>query len=188
MCDGAVRTRLDTDEGELDFQDYFVRRQARPVVRRIDYAGAMQVPPGATLAARLTDPALAAIFIAPSNPLLSIAPILAIPSLRAALRSAHAPRIAISPIIAGQALRGPAARLLHELGFEASASGVAAYYGPLLDGFLVDEADAALVPALASAGLAVRTAPAVMRDVAARRRLARCALDFATALGRADTA
>jgi hypothetical protein len=110
MSDLPVRTVLDCDTAAgpatLNFQDYFVRQRAEPRVKAIHYQGASQTPPAATLAAALTDPDLAAIFIAPSNPWLSIEPILAIPSIRAAVRSSHAPVVAVSPIVAGQALKG----------------------------------------------------------------------------------
>lgn len=179
MSDAPVQTLVDTDAGVLSFQDYFVRRRAEPRVRSFTYAGAMAAPPDATLAAVLTDPGLAAIFIAPSNPFLSIDPILAIPSLRAAVRSAAAPVIAISPIVGGRALKGPTAKIMTELGLAPSAGAVAAHYDEMLDGYIVDEADAGEVAALRGLGLAVTSTNTVMQSLEDRLRLARVALEFA---------
>jgi LPPG:FO 2-phospho-L-lactate transferase len=179
MSDAPVRTVLDTDEGTLAFQDYFVRRQAEPRVTGLRYEGAANAPPSARLAAQLTDPALAAIFIAPSNPWLSIDPILAIPSLAAALRSAVAPVIAVSPLVAGRALKGPTAKLMAELDVPVNAAEVARHYGDILDGFVLDHADRELAPPLIDEGLAVAATDIVMRDAVAREQLARFLLGFA---------
>jgi LPPG:FO 2-phospho-L-lactate transferase len=182
MSDARVRTMLDTDEGTLAFQDYFVRRQAMPRVQAIRYEGAAQAPPAAAIAALLTDPSLAAVFIAPSNPLLSIGPILAVPSISAAIRSTTAPVVAISPIVAGRALRGPAAKLLTELGEHPSATAVASRYRDLLDGFVFDEQDAAEAAALTLPGVTALTAQTVMRDIEDQARLAEAAVAFAARL------
>ena len=181
MSDAIVRTVLDTDEGPLAFQDYFVRRQAQPRVTAIRYEGATLAPPDAALANLLTHPDLAAVFIAPSNPFLSIDPILAIPSLAAALRSTPAPVIAISPIVGGKALKGPTAKLMAELGLPVSAAAVARHYGELLDGYVLDELDRAEADGLVAGGLAVAATRTVMNSVADRVRLAEFALDFAAA-------
>lgn len=179
MADTKVRTILETDVGTLDFQDYFVRRQAQPVVRKIRYEGAAAAPPVAEFAHLLTDPALAAVFIAPSNPWLSIDPILAIPSLRAALRSTTAPVIAVSPIVGGRAIKGPTAKIMGELGIPVSAAAVARHYGELLDGYLVDDADRAEADALVAGGLAVGATRTVMQSLEDRVALAGFAVNFA---------
>lgn len=179
MSDAPVRTRIETDDGMLDFQDYFVRHKAEPVVRALHYTGAATAPPDATLAALLTDPGLAAILIAPSNPWLSIAPLLAIPSLRAALRSATAPVVAVSPIVGGQALKGPTAKIMTELGLTPSATAVANFYREFIDGFVVDSVDAAEAEAIRRDGIATATTNTVMKDLADREALARFTLDFA---------
>lgn len=179
MSDAPIRTLLDTDAGRLEFQDYFVRRRAEPRVTAIRYEGASQAPPAAALASLLTEPDLGAIFIAPSNPWLSIDPILAIPSLAAALRSSTAPVIAISPIVGGQALKGPTAKIMTELGLPVSAGAVAAHYGNLLDGFILDDADRADADALIADGLAVGATETVMKTLDDRIRLAEFALGFA---------
>ncbi len=179
MSDAPIRTILDTDAGLLEFQDYFVRRHAEPRVTAIRYEGALRAPPAAALASLLTEPDLAAIFIAPSNPWLSIDPILAIPSLAAALRSSTAPVIAIAPIVGGQALKGPTAKIMTELGLPVSAGAVAGHYRPLLDGFILDDADSADADALIADGLAVGATHTVMKTIDDRIRLAEFALGFA---------
>ncbi len=179
MADARVRTVLDTDAGTLDFQDYFVRRRAEPVVRAIRYEGATAAPPVAEFASLLTDPDLGAVFIAPSNPWLSIDPILAIPSLRAALLSTTAPVIAISPIVGGKAIKGPTAKIMGELGIPVSAAAVARHYGELLDGYILDDVDRPEAAALVAEGLAVVATNTVMRTLNDRIALAGFALDFA---------
>ncbi|MBN8280199.1 MAG: 2-phospho-L-lactate transferase [Gammaproteobacteria bacterium] len=179
MADTKVRTVLETDAGTLDFQDYFVRRKTEPVVKSIRYEGAAAAPPVAAFANLLTDPALAAVFIAPSNPWLSIDPILAIPSLRAALRSTTAPVIAISPIVGGKAIKGPTAKIMGELGIPVSAASVARHYGDLLDGYILDDADRNDATELVTDGLAVAATKTVMQSLEDRVALAGFALDFA---------
>lgn len=186
MSDLPVRTVLDCDTAAgpatLSFQDYFVRQRAEPRVRAIHYQGASQTPPAATLAAALTDPDLAAIFIAPSNPWLSIEPILAIPSIRAAVRSSHAPVVAVSPIVAGQALKGPTAKIMSELGLRPSAQAVAHHYRDLLGGFILDQADAGEAAAIIDEGIAVAATQTVMHTLDDRLKLAAFALGFAATL------
>lgn len=179
MSDSPVRTMIDSADGPLAFQDYFVRRRAEPAVKGIRYEGATQAPPVAALASLLTEPDLAAIFIAPSNPWLSIDPILAIPSLSAALRSTTAPVIAISPIVGGRALKGPTAKIMGELGLPVTAGAVAAHYGDLLDGYILDDVDCNEADALVAGGLAVAATRTVMTTLEDRIRLAEFAIGFA---------
>jgi len=138
MSDDPVRTLVDTVEhGQLAFQEYFVRHRWQPVVTRISYAGTEVARPSA---AALTALQMAdAVVICPSNPLLSIGPILAVPGLREAL--ADKPVVAVTPLVSGAALKGPAAKLMDELGWVVSPPSVAAYYGDLLDGFVLDQRD-----------------------------------------------
>ncbi|NWF68948.1 MAG: 2-phospho-L-lactate transferase [Chloroflexi bacterium] len=153
MSDEPVATLIDTVEyGELAFQHYFVRYRWQPTVKGLRYVGAEQ--------ARLTPQVTAAlakadvILIAPSNPWLSVAPILAVPGMRAALVARPIPRVAVTPIIAGQAVKGPAAKLMVELGYLPSAAAVAAYYGDLINGFVYDKRDSGLsFPALRAVAL-----------------------------------
>jgi LPPG:FO 2-phospho-L-lactate transferase len=127
------------EHGTLAFQEYFVRYRWQPTVRRLYYNGADRVRPAPGLLDALAQ--ASAIVICPSNPLLSIEPILQIPGIRAALERRTAPCVAVSPIIAGQAVKGPAAKLMAELSMEVSAAGVAQYYGTLIDGLVIDSAD-----------------------------------------------
>jgi LPPG:FO 2-phospho-L-lactate transferase len=141
MSDDPVRTRLDTAEGWLDLQPYFVRRRAEPAVRAIEYAGADTARPHRDVLAALGDPDLRAVVICPSNPLISIGPILALPGLRQALKACAAPVVAVSPLIAGQAVKGPTAKMMRELGLAPSAAAVAELYRDVVDLFVVDERD-----------------------------------------------
>ncbi len=176
MSDDPVRTIIRTDDGELPFQDYFVRLGCAVSVRGIRYDGAP--------VARL-NPALpasrrpSAIIICPSNPYLSVDPILAVPGMRAWLRAQGCPIVAVSPIVGGVAIKGPAAKIMAELGAPASAVGIARHYAGLVDGLVVDIVDAALAPQIAAQGLAVKVAPTVMSNSADRVALARATLAFA---------
>jgi LPPG:FO 2-phospho-L-lactate transferase len=157
-----VRTRLMTDAGELDFQAYFVQRSQRDEVRAVRFEGADFARPSPAALAALASAEL--VVIGPSNPIVSIGPILAIPGMREALLATAAPRIGVSGIVAGRALRGPADRMLTSLGHESSALGVARLYDGLLDHFVIDEADAELAPAIEELGMPVSVLPTVMRD------------------------
>jgi LPPG:FO 2-phospho-L-lactate transferase len=179
MTDDTVETVIETDEGDLAFQDYFVRRQAKPRVRGVRYEGADRVPPSAAMATLLTDPGLAGIFIAPSNPWLSIDPILAIPFLGAALRSSRAPVIAVSPLVGGRALKGPTAKIMEELGLAVTSHSIASHYRELLDAFVLDTVDAADAPAIADLGLTPAVTPTVMASLEDRVALARFCLELA---------
>jgi LPPG:FO 2-phospho-L-lactate transferase len=181
MSDDRVRTVLDTDAGTLGFQDYFVRRRCMPAVRAIHYDGAEQARAAAQSLQALRQGAFAAVVICPSNPYLSVDPILAIPGWRDALASTAAPVIAVSPLIAGQAVKGPTAKIMRELALEVSPLTVAKHYEPLLDGFVLDEADAALA---AQFEVPVHIAPTLMRDLADKERVAREVLAFASMLQR----
>ena len=178
MSDDPVRTVVDTDEGALAFQEYFVRRQCKPQARAVRYDGAEAAAALPAALEALADPRLAAIIICPSNPYLSIGPMLAVPALRSALLATRAPVIAVSPIIAGRAIKGPAAKLMAELGAEVSSAGIARYYGDLIDGFVLDAADADLAPHVGCPTLVTNT---VMESLADRKELARNCLAFATA-------
>jgi LPPG:FO 2-phospho-L-lactate transferase len=177
--DDPVRTRLRTDEGWLDFQDYFVRLQCRPVVRELAFDGAEDASPHPDLLAALADERLRAVIICPSNPFISVEPILAIPGMRQALIGCGAPVIAVSPIIGGRAIKGPTAKIMTELGMTPSATAVAARYGDLLDGYVMDIGDAE-----EAAGVSPRVtlAPTLMTNLAEREALARVVLDAADEL------
>jgi LPPG:FO 2-phospho-L-lactate transferase len=176
MSDDPVRTRIGTAEGWLDFQDWFVGRRAGPAVRAIDFLGAAVArPQPAVLAALAARPR--AVVICPSNPFISIEPILAVPGMRAAIAASGAPVIAVSPIIAGQAVKGPTAKIFAELGTPPTAAAVAARYGALLSGFVMEERDDAT-------GIAARVfrAATLMRSLEDKVSLARAVLAAAEAL------
>jgi LPPG:FO 2-phospho-L-lactate transferase len=129
--------------------------------------------------AALADPALEAVIVCPSNPWLSVAPILAMPELRAALQACPAPVVAVAPIVGGKAIKGPTAKLMAELGLPVSAAAVAHYYGDLLNGYVLDEADANLA---AEIDTATAVLPTVMTDLASKQGLANAVLGFAQSL------
>jgi LPPG:FO 2-phospho-L-lactate transferase len=149
MTDDPVRTRLRTEEGWLDFQDYFVRRRSAPVVREVVYAGATEARANRDFLAALAADDLEIVVICPSNPFLSIDPILALPGVRDGLRGCRAPVVAVSPIIGGKAVKGPTAKIMAELGLPTGAAAVAQHYADILDVYVADEADAGEVAELA---------------------------------------
>jgi LPPG:FO 2-phospho-L-lactate transferase len=184
MSDAPVRTRILTDQGELEFQRYFVQQRCAPAARAIRYQGAKDARPSDAFAAALTRPDLAAIVICPSNPYLSIDPILAVPGVRGAIERAAAPVVAVSPIIAGTALKGPAAKLMAELGAAPGVEAVAHHYAGLIDGLVIDTADVIAAAAIEAAGVRVMATQTVMHDDNDRRHLARRTLAFAAELTR----
>jgi LPPG:FO 2-phospho-L-lactate transferase len=179
MSDDPVRTKLRTDEGWLDFQDYFVRRRCEPAVREVIFAGADRARPQADIIDALRDPRLRAVVICPSNPLISIDPILAVPGIRDALLACAAPVVAVSPIVGGRAVKGPTAKMMAELGHAPSAGEVACRYAAFLDGYVFDASDR-----LPAAPSHVRTIAAhtVMTTLEDRETLARAVLDLADSL------
>jgi LPPG:FO 2-phospho-L-lactate transferase len=182
MTDDRVATQIDTPAGTLEFQDYFVGRRQSDDVLGVTFAGIEQATahPDALAAIREAE----AVLIAPSNPIVSVAPILGTPGIREALDDTPAAIVAVSPIVGGRALKGPAAQMLATLGHEVSALGVARLYAGLIDGLVIDEIDQELVPAIELIGTRVLVTAAVMGDEADRRRLATEVLDFAATLTR----
>lgn len=178
MSDDPVRTRIRTDDGWLDFQDYFVRYQSRPVVREIVFSGAAEARPQPDLLAMLADPTLRAVIICPSNPLISIDPILSLPGVRNAVIGCKAPVLAVSPIIAGRAVKGPTAKMLDELGVTPSAEAVARRYVDMIDVFVADPDDAVVVSD-AGLDLEIIATPTLMKSLVDREHLARAVLDAA---------
>ena len=141
MSDNPVATRLSTNEGDLPFQRYFVQRRCSPEVHAIRFEGAEQASAAAGVIEAITDSATKAILIAPSNPWLSVDPILAVPGRREALAEARAPVVAVSPIVGGQAVKGPTAKLMSEMGLAVTNESIAAHYADVIDGLLVDQRD-----------------------------------------------
>jgi LPPG:FO 2-phospho-L-lactate transferase len=184
MADEPVRTEVRCDEGWLDFQTYFVARRQRPEVRAVRFSGIDAARPTVEVATAIAG--ASAIVLAPSNPFVSIGPILAVPGMGeaiAAARAAGTPVVGVSPIVGGRALKGPADRMLVSLGRASSALGVAEGYVGIVDGFVVDAIDADLAPAIEALGIAVDIDDTVMVDDAARARLGVAVLAFAERLG-----
>ena len=179
MTDDRVRTRVLTAEGWLDFQRYFVEQQCRPEVVGFSYDGAATATPHPDIIAAITRPDLRAIVICPSNPFISIEPILALPGMRKALQESTAPIVAVAPIIGGKAIKGPTAKMMSELGLEVGAETVAKRYGELLDGYIVDQLDAALATKLPIPTIATN---ALMVSLADREQLAKTVLSLADKL------
>lgn len=182
MSDDPVRTVLETDAGTLEFQDYFVRRRCAPVVSAIRHDGADAARPNPVAMEILAAPSLAAVVLCPSNPWLSIGPLLAMPALRRALANCRAPVVAVSPVIGGRCVKGPTAKLMRELGLEVSARSVARHYAGLIDGIVVDEADGALLDGL---GIPATRTRILMMSLSDRDALAQEVLRFAASLRRA---
>jgi len=176
MSDAPVRTQIATAGGWLDFQRYFVAEQCRPVARAVRFAGAETAQPSPAFIAALRRDDLAAIVICPSNPFLSVDPILALPGVRAMLATTPAPVVAVSPLVGGRAIKGPLAKMLTELGRPCNNKTIGAHYAGLVDHLLIDECDAADAPCLRDIGLAVTVTGTMMRDAADRERLARVTL------------
>ena len=174
MTEDRVRTRLLTEDGWLDFQDYFVRLRAAPAVREIAYTGALEAQANPDFLAALSDDALELVVICPSNPFLSIDPILSLPGVREALRASHAPVAAVSPIIGGNAVKGPTSKIMAELGLPISATAVARHYADILDTYIADEADTDEVTDLEVPTILTRTLMVTLddRDALARTVMA----------------
>jgi LPPG:FO 2-phospho-L-lactate transferase len=174
MCDQPVPTMIDTAEGELHFQEYLVKRRAQPVVRGIRFDGVdnAQVARGVLEAIRDAD----RILICPSNPLISIGPILAVPGIREALRARKESVIAVCPIVGGKSLKGPSDKMLAELGHEASALGVAKLYADFTGMFVIDPADKTQAESIRKLGMKAEIVPTVMRTRRQKRKVARSLL------------
>jgi len=180
--DDRLRTKLSTDEGWMDFQPWFVGKRCAPRVFALAYEGAETARPGTAVLDALAAADL--VLVAPSNPLLSIEPVLAVPDLRAAIRASSAPCVGVSPLIGGKAVKGPLARLMADLGQEVTSAAVARRYAGLLDGFVVDTGDRADAEVLQADGLAVQATDILMGGPKSAERLAREVLAFARTVAR----
>ncbi|ACI92140.1 lppg:fo 2-phospho-l-lactate transferase [Afipia carboxidovorans OM5] len=181
VTDDPVRTVVVTPEEELAFQRYFVALRCEPAVRAIRFDGAESARLAKGVRDALQSEGLRMIIICPSNPFLSIDPILAAPGLREALRAADVPIVAVSPLVAGQAVKGPTRKIMDELQVEATTASIAAHYGDLIDGLVIDVGDVAEGAALS---VAVHAAPTLMTDDESKIELARNVLAFGDALAR----
>jgi LPPG:FO 2-phospho-L-lactate transferase len=176
MSDDRVRTRVRSDSGWIDFQDYFVRQQCRPVVRELAFDSADKARAQSDIIAALKGGKVRAVVICPSNPFISIEPILAVPGMREAIAACGAPVVAVSPIVGGRAVKGPTAKMMQELGLAVSSASVAKRYRDLLTGYIVDQADAEGIPGK------VHIASTLMTTLAEKEALARTVLTFADSL------
>ena len=179
MSDDPVRTRVLTSEGWLDFQEYFVHRRCQPAVRAFTFDGAKLARAQPEALAALLRPDLRAIIICPSNPFVSVEPILAIPGIRAAIQQSYAPVVAVTPIIGGKAVKGPAAKMLAELALEVSGAAVARRYVGIIDGFIIDQADPVPEPI---PGVTFIRAATLMNSTDDRARLAHATLQAADSI------
>lgn len=182
MSDDRVRTIVRTPDGaHLAFQDYFVRLRCAPEAAGFEFDGAAVALPSPPLAAVMRA-GVAAVMVCPSNPYVSVDPILAVPAIGAFVRDRSVPCVAVSPIVGGAALKGPAAKMMRELGVDASALGIARHYAGVVDGLIIDRVDAGLADAIEAEGMKTLVTDTVMRSNDDKARLARAALDFARAL------
>ena len=182
VSDDPIRTRIATSDGELAFQDYFVRHRCAPRVQGITYQGAAAARLAPPALAALQSAALEAIIICPSNPYLSVDPLLAVPQLLPAVRAARVPVIAVTPLIGGEAVKGPTAKIMRELGIAPTPRAVAQHYEAWIDAFVLDRADAAQATTF---DIPVHVSDTLMKSLGDRERLAREVLGFAATLPRA---
>lgn len=179
VTDDLIRTIVVTTDGELEFQQYFVKHRCEPVVEQIRFDGAEKVAMTKEVRASFDDADLRLVVICPSNPYLSVDPILAVPGIRDCLRAARVPIVAVSPIIGGQAVKGPTRKIMDELGRAATNAEIVRHYSGLIDGLIVDVADAAGAAGLDSE---VCVAPTLMTDLASKTALAEQVLSFGKTL------
>jgi LPPG:FO 2-phospho-L-lactate transferase len=177
MSDDPVPTMLQTDEGRMHLQDYFVRRRCEPRLSAIEFENAAQARPAPGVIDAIAE--ANAIVIAPSNPLISIGPILAVPGIRGALRATRSRVIAISPLVGGKSLKGPSDKMMAELGHDVSVAGVARLYQDICATLVMDEADADQRAAVEALDMRAVVASTAMRDIEDKERLARAVLHLA---------
>jgi LPPG:FO 2-phospho-L-lactate transferase len=180
MSDDPVPTIIESSEGALHFQEYLVKRRAEPVVRGIRFVGFESARPAPGVLGAISS--ANRIIICPSNPLISIGPILAVPGVREQLQAYKEKVFAVCPIVGGKSLKGPSDKMLAQLGYEPSALGVAKLYAPFTGTFIIDPADKSQAPAIAALGMKVVILPTVMKTLAQKRKLARALLSLPSSL------
>ncbi|MDG1444560.1 MAG: 2-phospho-L-lactate transferase [Pseudomonadales bacterium] len=180
MCDMPVATKVNVESGKLmAFQHYFVRDRCEPKVTGFEFEGISDASPSLGFKAALTNNNLGSIIICPSNPFVSVDPVLKLPGVMAAIEAANAPTIAVSPIVGGQAIKGPAAKMMKELGMPQTALAVAQHYQGRIDGFVIDEADATMAADIEALGIKTLVTKTMMRSLQDRVDLAEACLTFA---------
>lgn len=177
MCDQPAATFLDTNEGLMHWQEYLVKHLAEPVVRAIRFTGMEKARPSEGVLAAIET--ASAIVICPSNPLISIGPILAVPGIREALRQRRADVLVVCPLVGGKSLKGPSDKMMEQLGYEASALGVAKLYADFTGTFVIDPADEKEASAIEGLGIHTVVRPTIMRTAAQKIGLARAAVALA---------
>lgn len=183
MSDDPVRTMVHTDSGLMEFQNYFVREQCRPKVLSVEYVGANKAQLNPEIVNWVNQPDFAGIILCPSNPFLSIDPMLAIPALRSLLQNSGVPVIAVSPIVGGGAIKGPTAKIMRELSLPLSAAWVAENYADFLNGFVLDQQDSEDQGGIEAFNLQVQVADTVMQSLEDKIRVAQVCIDLLTRLG-----
>lgn len=182
MTDSTVITMVTTETGIVPFQDYFVRLRCEPIVAGFRFAGAEDARPAPVFADALKSSDLSAIILCPSNPYVSIDPILSLADVASALEARKVPLIALSPIIGGNAIKGPAAKMMTELGVQPSVTSIAAHYGKRLDGMVMDQVDWALAPEIEAMGIRTCIAQTVVHTADDERNLAQEVVRFAASV------
>lgn len=178
MSDDPVATRVETTEGEFPFQEYFVKLKCRPVVTGFHFQGGKQARVNPAIIELFKDPDLNGIIICPSNPFVSVDPILSLPGMKTRIEKVRVPVVAVTPIIGGKAMKGPAAKMMAELGMPVSAAGVAQYYRGLIDGFVLDDIDGAVSREISAMGIKVLCTATIMSGLDDKIRLAGEVLEF----------
>ena len=182
MTDSSVRTMVTTEKGTIPFQDYFVRLRCEPVVTGFHFTGTANAQPAPAFDAALKSKNLTAIVICPSNPYVSIDPIMSLPTVGIAVEKRAIPIVAVSPIVGGNAIKGPAAKMMNEFGVQPSAVSVASHYGKRLDGLVIDQTDRALAPEIEAMGITTCVTRTIMQLADEERSLAQDVLSFAATL------
>jgi len=188
MSDEPVRTFVSTGARELPFQEYFVRRRCEPAVSGFRFAGSENARAPSSLRELFESDEVEAAIVCPSNPYVSIAPLLSVKDIRDWLERGRFPVVAVSPIVGGQAVKGPAAKMMRELGVDPSASAVAKHYGALVDGWVIDGKDAGCCAEIQALGRKTTVTDTLMTDRTRSSELAKVVLDFAAQLGGASGA
>ena len=188
MSNDPVRTLVHTEDGPMDFQHYFVSERCKPAVNGFEYRGATEAQINPAIEKWLASQHLAGIILCPSNPFISIDPILALPRLREALQNATVPVIAVSPIVGGKSLKGPLAKMMLEMSLPAKASWIADHYRDFVDGLLIDSRDEALAAEIEASGVRACVTDIVMDSLDDRVRLAKTSLEFADTLSQSNWA
>jgi LPPG:FO 2-phospho-L-lactate transferase len=180
MSDDPVPTMIESNEGPLHFQEYLVKRRTEPIVRGIRFVGAASARPASGLLEAIRD--AHSVIVCPSNPLISIGPILAVPGIREELRTHKEKVLAVCPIVGGKSLKGPSDKMLAQLGHQPTALGVAKLYADFTSTFVIDPTDKAQAPAISALGMKIAILPTVMKTRAQKRKLARALLSSSSPL------